>query len=172
MGKKGLSLVPDDLLIRVSRAFKDQRPEFGDTVGQHITDCLEAMELPGGQIDIVKARRILVIAHLAPELLAELDKIASGGWNKAEKALMGVWQGRVESEAVWGKVVCLADDLWKSHRVGSKKEKYLADMARLYGGCLENLEISDEVRARGEEVLKKCLVMVGADPEGQGVGQS
>lgn len=153
-------------MIRVSRTFKEQREEFGDTLGQHITDCLEAMELANSRIDIAKARRILVAAHLSPKLLNERDRIIVEVWSRAEKALMGVWQGRVESEAVWGKVVCLADELWKSGRLHSRREKYLADLALLYKGCLANLEVLDQVREQGEKILEKCLEMAGVDPEG------
>lgn len=166
MNNKGLNLVPDDLLIRVSRTFKDNRAEFGDTLGQHIIDCLETAKLAGEAADQDRLRRIFTVNHLEAEKLNKADSEELPKWEQAKKALMEIWDSPVGAEEVWGNIVCLTDELWKSHNKASKRERYLKDVAKLWVRTVENIKIPAEVIRVSQAILRRSLELTGAGAEG------
>jgi len=165
MNNKGLNLVPDDLLIRVSRTFKDNRAEFGDTLGQHIIDCLETGKLAGEAVDQDRLRRIFTVNHLEPEKLNKTDSEELPKWEQAKKALMEIWDSPVGAEEVWGNIICLTDELWKSHNITSKRERYLNDVAKLWVRSVANIKISPVVILASQDILRRSLELTGSGTE-------
>lgn len=159
-------MVPDDLIIRVSRTFKETRSEFGDTLGQHIIDCLEMGKMAGEAVNQEKFRRVFVITHLEAEKLNKEDREELPRWEEAKKALMEIWDSPVGAEEIWGNVICVTDEMWKSHNARSKKERYLTDLAKLWQRTVINIKIPEELINKSQILLKQSLTLVGAETVG------
>lgn len=148
--KKTMEWVPQDLVVRVVKMVR----EGG---GVKVLERLElTADLPGREgLKTELVRRMIVVCSISDEQLSERDRVWKAELARAEKALLGVWSGRVVEEAVVAVAVLRAHE---------NRRVMKLDLTRLFMSNVERWVEKVEVGGWCEQLLARSTA-VSEEPE-------